>query len=62
MLEWTIRELRGFAKRIAHSIRQPRRAFVGGKVYLRYSGAHLRQIRKRNGVGRPPSLKARTKL
>ena len=27
-----------------------------GKVYLRYSGAHLRRIRAVNGVGRPPDF------
>lgn len=31
-----------------------RRVRENGKVYLRYSGAHLRVIRARNGVGRPP--------
>lgn len=33
---------------------------MGGRVYQRYSGAHLRAIRAIKGVGRPPQvLKAR---
>jgi hypothetical protein len=37
-----------------HRIRKPRTSLLDGKMYLRYSGAHLRAIRRRVGVGRPP--------
>ena len=35
-------------------IKQPRIVWLDGKAYSKYSGAHLRKVRARNGVGRPP--------
>ncbi len=48
-----IAELLAFASK-KHRIRPLRVGKLDGKVYSRYSGAHLRRIRAINGVGRPP--------
>ena len=48
-----IAELLNFKPR---RIRQPRTAHADGKVYSRYSPAHLRKVRTEKGVGRPPHI------
>lgn len=50
--------VKGFQKFFGRYFKQTkpiRRATLNGKVYLRYSGAHLRAIRAVKGVGRPIS-------
>jgi hypothetical protein len=52
--DWFSEIIRKWLADCSVSRQPPRVVEINGRVLPRYSGAHLREIRKSRGVGRPP--------